>query len=266
MTSHLLPFTYCCRCHSDGGVDIPAAVLQAVTTGLCDGAVLQQSDWDVSSNVVSVNADCGLTVVGPIVRKLSGAWPYMVDYSDKCTSLVEATFSEIIVNLQADGQIQQLYSNALSKYGDNQCLAGTGSQSNVTVQLGYPSLAGIFVLWSVIAAVAIATHLIPWRHLWESIQRKFSWGPYATTGTGTSDTEDSLVRKTGLPPMPMEIEMNLNRRAQRIAELEAELKQLKNMQLVEETERVLTYRTGTPPGAPGDGFEQSENARSATLV
>jgi hypothetical protein len=93
------------------------SVLNGIMDGVCDGAVVRRSDWDVASQTTAVDGVCSLVNVGPVVQKLSGSWPYMVDYSNKCTSLVEATISELLVGLKATGALQQLYSNALFKVG-----------------------------------------------------------------------------------------------------------------------------------------------------
>ena len=71
------------------------------------------SDWNVAAQDSAVNAACNLVTVGPVVQKLSGSWLYLTDYSNKCTSLVEATISDLLVGLKATGTLQQLYSDAL---------------------------------------------------------------------------------------------------------------------------------------------------------
>ena len=40
-------------------------------------------------------------------------WPYLVDYGRNCTSLVEATLSEIIVSMTADGTVHLFFTTIL---------------------------------------------------------------------------------------------------------------------------------------------------------
>lgn len=84
--------------------NLPADLLSALAAGECDGAVIGRSDLDIYSQIAASNPGCNLLVAGDPLVSIAGAWPYAVDFSKYCTSLVEATMSAIIVGMKQDGK------------------------------------------------------------------------------------------------------------------------------------------------------------------
>lgn len=103
------------------------SLLAALQAGHCDGALLPASDFRYLQLQTSSNSKCDLVQAGPAVRNIKGSFPYLVDYSHFCTSIVESVISEILVTLQADGTLESLFSQHSSHAADQDCSGALGT-------------------------------------------------------------------------------------------------------------------------------------------
>jgi hypothetical protein len=84
-------------------------LLHSVATGECTGAIINYVDWTFYMNQQAINSKCNLVMVENI-QTFSGAFPYLVDFSKKCTSFVETVISTILVGMKADGSLDDILS------------------------------------------------------------------------------------------------------------------------------------------------------------
>ena len=86
--------------------------------------------------------------------------PFVTDYTDKCTSMVGASLSSLLVSIKADGSYQKIFASAVSKVNTgklcpNSTMLGTIPNS----QLDFQNLAGIFVVYG---ALLVLSFLYIW--------------------------------------------------------------------------------------------------------
>ena len=60
---------------------------------------------------------------------------YAIDYSDKCTSIIDLILSTIIIEMKTDGTFDSLYNKELGVYWDQSCTAPGSSSSTSALDL-----------------------------------------------------------------------------------------------------------------------------------
>ena len=128
-------------------------------SGQCVGVVLGRSDWDLYSQYgPTVNPNCAAVMQGDPLSGISGAWPYFIDFSSKCTSVVEIVLANIIVDMKADGTLASIYNAAIAAASVSPCAIGlTPADTAVNPgQLPVVSLSGAFVIYAGFCVLGLA--------------------------------------------------------------------------------------------------------------
>jgi hypothetical protein len=113
----------------------PKYVLKGIVNGQCAGGLLGQADWDLASLTKEANPYCTLTPVGNQVRWTDGSFAYKLDLNSNYTSLVEDTVSNIMIGMELDGTIADIYQASINQLSDIDCSGGV--VGDVTTQLSF---------------------------------------------------------------------------------------------------------------------------------
>ena len=137
----------------------PPVLMQAMQDGQCVGFVLGRSDWDLYSQSLAANPNCDQFMMGEPLAAISGAWPYNIDFSDKCTSILEYVISDIIVGMKQDGTLDQLYNNAIAASSTNTCPIVLTANTDVVIsgKLSVKEVSGAFVIYAGFCVLAVFT-------------------------------------------------------------------------------------------------------------
>ena len=136
----------------------PPVLMQAMQNGDCVGFVLGRSDWDLYSQSMASNPNCDQFMLGEPLAAISGAWPYTIDFSNKCTSLLEYVISDILVGMKQDGILGQLYNNAIAASSTNTCpIVLTVSNDVIGGNLPIKEISGAFVIYAGFCVLAVVT-------------------------------------------------------------------------------------------------------------
>jgi hypothetical protein len=131
--------------------DLPS-VFAKLQAGDCDGVVIANIDWSTQSLTKTSNPYCNLVVVDEF-RQFSGAFPYLLDHSKYCTSLIGAVFGAILVSMTASGQLATLTSTYLDDWGTQVCAAPVLTPAG---QLVVDNMAGVFFVYCFFAFLAVS--------------------------------------------------------------------------------------------------------------
>ena len=175
-----------------------AEVLGGIEAGLCDGVVLATCDWQVAQVQKTVNPSCTLAAIGPTFVTVNGAWPYLVDFNQKCTSIVETVLSEIIVDMALDGTLDLIVQKSLNPINTAKCPVLAAPLVPPPPQFGIHATGGIFIIYAIFATVALIWYqmlcLIKrmgyWYPLKNSLRRSGFWPP-----SKDHDSEDDEVEE-----------------------------------------------------------------------
>lgn len=126
-------------------------MLDAMLSGQCSAAVLQQVEWDL--NQFNVDRNCKIAVAGSSVRSLAGSLAYHHDYFDKCTSMVQDVIDQILETMKADGTFIDLWNKAIVQSANIQCPAIQGLSPSSS--LGIANLAGLFYVYFICVGLAV---------------------------------------------------------------------------------------------------------------
>jgi len=100
-------------------------------------------------------------MVGKPFKKIIGSWPYTVDFSTKCTSVVDSVLSAILVDIIADGTLDTLWEQHLSLISDIDCSESPyySASSNSATQFEIEDLAGVIYIYISFAGLALLFHI-----------------------------------------------------------------------------------------------------------
>lgn len=121
-----------------------------------------RSDWDLYSQYgPTVNPNCAAVMQGDPLSGISGAWPYFIDFTSKCTSVVEIVLAHLIVDMKADGTLASIYNAAIAAASVSPCAIGlTPADTAVTPgQLPVVSLSGAFVIYAGFCVLGLAVFI-----------------------------------------------------------------------------------------------------------
>ena len=106
------------------------------------------------------NPECDLTMVDKPFRKIVGTWPYLVDFSSKCTSIVNSVISALLVDISADGTLDKLWEHHLSAASNIDCSESPyyAAKSESATQYEISDLAGAFYIYVAFALLALLVH------------------------------------------------------------------------------------------------------------
>jgi len=134
------------------GMDTTAGI----ATGKCDAAVLTQVTWDLYSESVASNPSCNYVQVGGVIRIVNGAWPYKVDYNDKCTSFVNDVFTAILVDMYSSGAIDSIYEEAVTKSFNVTCSFEPPEEKKASLR--YENVGGVFIIYIITVSSGVILH------------------------------------------------------------------------------------------------------------
>ncbi len=130
-------------------------LLQAVVDGSCSGAVLNLIDWEFYQTNQNVNSKCNLVQV-ETVQTYAGAFPYLVDFSRRCTSFVETVLSTILIGMRSDGVLDEIIQNNLLVEQDIFC----EEQKNPSDVLGVVNMSGVLMIYAVACGLGIICYFV----------------------------------------------------------------------------------------------------------
>lgn len=145
------------------GYGTASDLLVSMRNGDCIGSVLAMSEWLYAEARKDSNPNCDLVMVDKAFRKIHGSWPYKVDYSNKCTSVVEMVLSSIIIDMSADGSLDAIWEDNLSQATNVDCSmspfsdAFLSSASPVS-QYDVNDLAGVIYIYVAALLLAIVVY------------------------------------------------------------------------------------------------------------
>ena len=60
---------------------------------------------------------------------------YAIDYSDKCTSIIDLILSTLLIDMKSDGTFDNLYQDELDVYWDQSCVAPSSTATSTALDL-----------------------------------------------------------------------------------------------------------------------------------
>jgi hypothetical protein len=87
----------------------PVPVVQALSSGQCDAALLYKEAWITAQGVPNANPNCDIVQVGGPIIPIDGAWMFAKDYSQACTAAMGDAYSYLLATTLNDGSFDQLY-------------------------------------------------------------------------------------------------------------------------------------------------------------
>lgn len=127
----------------------------SLAKGLCTGAILSANAWDIAQTRKLQNPNCNMVQVGSVIRVVSGAWAFQLDYTDKCTSFVNEVFSALFLGLRATGAIESLWKDQLAASTDKECPIVEAEST----ALGIKNMAGIFIIYVIFVGFSSLIHV-----------------------------------------------------------------------------------------------------------
>ena len=169
--------------------DPQITLLRALKAGQCDGAVLYKTDWLAVQESKAANPDCDLVQRGDSLRPFDGSFAYNLDFSSKCTALVETTFSTILNAMMSDGAYDNLLQQRMAATADETCPAFNPTAG--TAQLSFSLLAGIYTVFGATSGLAMVVLVVSvvgaWVRRREGCRRGSVSGSGAGAGYGVSE-------------------------------------------------------------------------------
>jgi len=135
-------------------------LLRQVADGNCMGAVIPAAYFDFVSVNPAANPHCNLIQAGPPLQNINGAFGYVADYSQHCTSFMMDQVSAIIVSLKQSGTLDQVYKSTILQNNNLNCPKQSTDSANASQQLTMGHLKGVFVLYGVAAITAFVMFAI----------------------------------------------------------------------------------------------------------
>ena len=138
--------------------------------GRCDVVVsTKEPEFDFAVVAgAATNPGCALTPIGGadfVIKTFGGGWMIGVDYSGKCTSLLNDVFAYWLLELDIDGTIASIYADLTAAKTTSPCRAagaeGGGAATEGTA-LTIEAMAGIFSLHSTVCCLVILAYLAHW--------------------------------------------------------------------------------------------------------
>jgi len=128
-----------------------------IASGHCDAAAVPSVIWDLGQETADSNPSCNYVQAGSVIRILNGAWPYKVDYNEKCTSFVNAVVTSILVQLYSTGEINTVYSDAVDSQFNVTCSFEPPEEEKPP--LSYENVGGVFVIYILLVGSGVLLHV-----------------------------------------------------------------------------------------------------------
>ena len=87
----------------------PVYAALGLATGQCVAAYITKSDFKIAKTRTALDAACNVVQVGPIVRKVSGAWAIKSDWSTKCSSFMNEVLTSQFLQLAASDYMNEAF-------------------------------------------------------------------------------------------------------------------------------------------------------------
>ena len=125
--------------------------------GHCSVLLIGKKNYEVETQKKEHNANCRLTTVGSALSDIPAGFANTHDAGDLCTSLVYHVLDYHLMNMQADGFIDDTWGKYLNMFDQPECKK---SEFDIDIDapessLGLNEMAGIFILHLIISSVAI---------------------------------------------------------------------------------------------------------------
>jgi hypothetical protein len=126
----------------------------ALSSGLCQGAILSNADFELSAQMKLTNPNCNLEEVGKPFRVFDAGFVYYEDYNNYCTSFLASALNVHLLNLRATGELDQLWQNNLLAMSDLTCT----ETPVASLSLDINNMAGVFVIYAIFIGGALCIH------------------------------------------------------------------------------------------------------------
>ena len=170
------------------------ATFEGVLQGECTIALTTASFWDEWKRDATLNGDCALEHVGQVFQHKVGGFATRADSGTLCSSFIGDVLNYHLYNMKAVGFIDEARRNHVARTGEVHCEQPVMSKADeeVSGQLNFVNMGGIFLLhWSV-TFVAIGAHLM---NKWFRGQKVHNAVDGMTSGGGSADTMSSKDRQ-----------------------------------------------------------------------
>eukprot|EP00521_Asterionellopsis_glacialis_P009223 CAMPEP_0195288304 /NCGR_PEP_ID=MMETSP0707-20130614/5023_1 /TAXON_ID=33640 /ORGANISM="Asterionellopsis glacialis, Strain CCMP134" /LENGTH=292 /DNA_ID=CAMNT_0040348155 /DNA_START=287 /DNA_END=1165 /DNA_ORIENTATION=+ len=115
-----------------------------VKRGDCQFGLTSVQSWERLESDKSINGDCNLEWVGRVVKFVEAGFAIKNDAGNLCTSLIQDVFNLHMVEMQADGFIEQAWKEFFQKKQDLDCSSVAAVPENDSSQLSLNEMAGTF--------------------------------------------------------------------------------------------------------------------------
>lgn len=134
----------------------PTDTVTPLAQGKCQAAIVAQINWDIYRQQKASDPNCNIVQVGSAIRVIDGAWPFKVDYNNKCVSFVNDVITALLIDLYTDGTITTKYTELLESSYNVTCSFEPGEE--IKPPLGYENVSGVFIIYILCIGAGLILH------------------------------------------------------------------------------------------------------------
>ena len=139
-----------------------ADVYRGLLQGECVVAVVPKSSHEIYLKNSEINSDCGLTWQGRVEKFVPSGLANRVDAGNLCTSLAGHVLDLHLLEMDADGFLEEVWEEHIQRVGSQNCLAEQSSagpsgevEDGDMYSLSIQEMSGIFIVHAVLTSIAV---------------------------------------------------------------------------------------------------------------